>query len=182
MHVFWQNGYEGTNFTQLVTAMGLSRKAIYKKWQDKHGLFVRCLTLYSERMAAMMLSPLVDKNTAGLPALNAFFQQFKQLLASQEPLYGCLVVKTVSAVNPKDAKITAITQKFLQQVKASIHNSLIAAQNKQQLKSDVNIEQATEFLFAIHTSFGSLSGNQASHPLLLAMSTQALLYLGQMKR
>lgn len=182
MQVFWQNGYEGTNFNQLVSATGLSRKAIYKNWQDKRGLFVHCLGFYSAYMTDMMLAPLQHQNTAGLPALHAFFQQFEQMLDTNTPLNGCLVVKTVSEVNPQDAEITAITHKFLQNVKDSIHTSLNAAQKQHQLNQNADIQQATEFLFAVHTSFGSLSSNPASHSLLKSMVTQAILYLDQLKQ
>ena len=182
MHVFWQHGYEGTNFNQLVAATGLSRKAIYKNWQDKRGLFVNCLTFYSDQMATLMLAPLVAPQTAGLPALLDFFTQFKQMLCTDTPLYGCLVVKTVAEIDQQDVEITNITQDFLQQVKNSIHHSLIAAQKHQQIHSNININQATVFLFAIHTAFGSLSGNHASRALLIPMVTQALVYLDQLKR
>lgn len=182
MQVFWQNGYEGTNFNQLVSATGLSRKAIYKNWQDKRGLFAHCLGFYSAYMAKEMLAPLQNPNSTGLPALSAFFQRFEQMLDTNTPLFGCLVVKTVSEFNPQDAEITSITHNFLQTVKDSLHASLTAAQQQHQLKQGANIEQATEFLFAIHVSFGSLSGNAASHPLLKSMIAQALLYLDQLKQ
>lgn len=180
MNVFWQHGYEGTSFNQLVTVTGLSRKAIYKNWQDKHGLFTSCLSFYSQYMAQQMLAPLTAETT-GLPAIKGFFSNFQQLLTSESNLHGCLIVKTVGEMGTQDAEISAITHEFLLQVKNALYNALNIAQQTGQISQNANIAQAVEFLFAIHTSFGSLSGAPNARPLLTAMITQALAYLDQLE-
>lgn len=177
MQVFWQHGYEGTNFNQLVDATGLSRKAIYKNWHDKRGLYTQCLELYSQKMTTQMLAPLLAVKCTGLPALQNFFGTFHNLLASDEPMLGCLVIKTINELGTDTAEIAQITHAFLQSVKQGLLNALTIAQAKGQIKPTANIPQAVEFLFAIHCSIGGVSNNALARPLLLTMVKQVEPYL-----
>ena len=133
MQVFWQHGYEGTNFHQLVEATGLSRKSIYKKWGDKAGLFAHSLALYSQLMTAQNLKPLLAADGTGLPAVKDFFKMFKNYLQADAPMLGCLVVKTLAEMGSHNAEINKISFEFLGKVKTGLNHSLQIARKKGQL-------------------------------------------------
>jgi AcrR family transcriptional regulator len=50
LHVFWQQGYEGTALSDLTAAMGINRPSIYATFGNKEALFRKALDRYSERM------------------------------------------------------------------------------------------------------------------------------------
>lgn len=54
MDVFWRHGYSASSIDQLTTAMGLSRSSMYKRFQDKDGLFQEVLSTYVERVVRRM--------------------------------------------------------------------------------------------------------------------------------
>ncbi|SFL60079.1 transcriptional regulator, TetR family [Bradyrhizobium sp. NFR13] len=54
MGVFWSHGYAASSIDELTTAMGLSRSSMYKRFQDKDGLFQEVLSSYTQRVLKRM--------------------------------------------------------------------------------------------------------------------------------
>src|SRR3954451_4822625 len=54
MEVFWRHGYAASSIDELTTAMGLSRSSMYKRFQDKDGLFQEVLSSYAQRVLKRM--------------------------------------------------------------------------------------------------------------------------------
>lgn len=54
MEVFWRHGYSASSIDELATAMGLSRSSLYKRFQDKDGLFQEVLSTYAQRVLKRM--------------------------------------------------------------------------------------------------------------------------------
>jgi AcrR family transcriptional regulator len=48
MHLFWEQGYEGTTFDQLITAMGISASSFQNTFGCKEGVYEEATTLYLE--------------------------------------------------------------------------------------------------------------------------------------
>ncbi len=48
MQVFWERGFEGTSYADLMRATGLSKSSLYNAFGDKQRLYDRCLARYSE--------------------------------------------------------------------------------------------------------------------------------------
>jgi AcrR family transcriptional regulator len=69
MDVFWRHGYEASSIDQLATAMGLSRSSMYKRFQDKDGLFQEVLSAYAERLLRRMRAVRGDTKRQQLEAL-----------------------------------------------------------------------------------------------------------------
>jgi AcrR family transcriptional regulator len=69
MDVFWRHGYSASSIDQLTTAMGLSRSSMYKRFQDKDGLFQEVLSTYVERVVRRMSAVRGDTKRQQLEAL-----------------------------------------------------------------------------------------------------------------
>jgi AcrR family transcriptional regulator len=67
--VFWRHGYSASSIDQLTTAMGLSRSSMYKRFQDKDGLFQEVLATYVERVVRRMSAVRGDTKRQQLEAL-----------------------------------------------------------------------------------------------------------------
>ncbi len=177
MLVFWQHGYDGTNFDRLVVATGVSRKYIYRNWQDKHGLFIECLKQYRRYMTHIMLNDITDINGSGLPALSEYFSKSKVDLASKRSNRGCLIIKTIARFGQYDAPVSAMCHSYLTLVKGGIYNSLSLAKQEGQLAQNTNINHVVEFLFAIFISIGGVADNLNSQDLLMSMIDQAIEFI-----
>ncbi len=53
MLVFWRHGFDGTSYTDLTAATGMSKPTLYAAFGDKVDLFRKSVVAYSERSAAM---------------------------------------------------------------------------------------------------------------------------------
>ncbi len=58
MHVFWQNGYEGTSLPALTAAMGISRPSLYAAFGSKEELFRKAVNRYLDSVAQVFRSAL----------------------------------------------------------------------------------------------------------------------------
>ncbi|MCB1517895.1 MAG: TetR/AcrR family transcriptional regulator [Hyphomicrobiaceae bacterium] len=92
MALFWSKGAETAAYNDLVTATGLSRKALYANWPDKDSLVQATLQRYRDLVLEMVLAPLAKGGEAGL---NAFWDALES--ASQGPGWcGCYLFRTAS--------------------------------------------------------------------------------------
>ena len=48
MKVFWQSGYSGTSYPDLMQATGLNKSSLYNAFGDKQALYLRCLERFTE--------------------------------------------------------------------------------------------------------------------------------------
>jgi AcrR family transcriptional regulator len=54
LHVFWQNGYEGTSIADLTEAMGINPPSLYAAFGNKESLFREALDRYEVRRDEIM--------------------------------------------------------------------------------------------------------------------------------
>ncbi|MCJ2185819.1 TetR/AcrR family transcriptional regulator [Novosphingobium beihaiensis] len=91
MHVFWQNGYDGTTMAQLTGAMGIESPSIYAAFGSKEGLFREAVKLYVASEAGpawQALERIPDLKTAIGTMLSLSIEAF----VATEPQRGCLVL------------------------------------------------------------------------------------------
>lgn len=48
MRVFWQSGYSGTSYPELMAATGLNKSSLYNAFGDKQSLYRQCLEHYAK--------------------------------------------------------------------------------------------------------------------------------------
>src|SRR3954462_15635173 len=49
MKLFWERGYEGTSFDELISAMGISASSFYNSFGSKEALYCEATRTYHER-------------------------------------------------------------------------------------------------------------------------------------
>jgi len=71
--VFWEKGYEGTSYADLMAASGLHKGSLYQAFGDKRALYLRALADYDamevEAGVAMLLDPENGTGTQRIEAL-----------------------------------------------------------------------------------------------------------------
>jgi AcrR family transcriptional regulator len=61
MRLFWEQGYEGTSFDQLITAMGISASSFQNAFGSKEGVYEEATGLYLEEKRRWFAEALSDK-------------------------------------------------------------------------------------------------------------------------
>lgn len=94
--VFWSRGYQATSFQDL-TAAGLSRRAVYSRFESKEGLFDAVLTEYRHEYGERMRKALGD---ADIDGVILFLGQLIEFVDSELHGRGCLVANACSEMAP----------------------------------------------------------------------------------
>jgi TetR/AcrR family transcriptional repressor of nem operon len=92
MRFFWAHGY-GATTRELAQAMGINQYSVYASFENKAGLFARCLDHYVEMVETSVLLPLMS-DQAKMPELRLFLESFVHTKHLDAP-NGCLVCNTM---------------------------------------------------------------------------------------
>jgi AcrR family transcriptional regulator len=91
MKLFWERGYEGTSFDDLIAAMGISASSFYNSFGSKEALYCEATRSYLEWAGqwffAILNDPSIDTKTAFAQLFEATAEEFTR---GDHPL-GCMV-------------------------------------------------------------------------------------------
>src|SRR3990170_5917094 len=91
LHVFWQNGYEGTSIADLTAAMGINPPSLYTAFGNKEALFRRALDRY-EAHRDEILNEAFAAPTAR-EAMARLLEGTAERLSDEYAPQGCLLVQ-----------------------------------------------------------------------------------------
>ena len=91
MKLFWERGYEGTSFDELIAAMGISASSFYNSFGSKEALYCEATRSYLEWSGqwffAILNDPSIDTKTAFARLFEATAEEFTR---GDHPL-GCMI-------------------------------------------------------------------------------------------
>jgi AcrR family transcriptional regulator len=91
MKLFWERGYEGTSFDDLIAAMGISASSFYNSFGSKEALYCEATRTYLEWSGqwffAILNDPSIDTKTAFARLFEATAEEFTR---GDHPL-GCMI-------------------------------------------------------------------------------------------
>ena len=91
MRLFWERGYEGTSFDELIAAMGISASSFYNSFGSKEALYCEATQAYLEWagqwFSAILNDPSTDTKTAFAHLFEATADEFTR---GDHPL-GCMI-------------------------------------------------------------------------------------------
>jgi AcrR family transcriptional regulator len=91
MKLFWERGYEGTSFDELIAAMGISASSFYNSFGSKEALYCEATQTYLEWAGqwffAILNDPSIDTRTAFAHLFEATAEEFTR---GDHPL-GCMI-------------------------------------------------------------------------------------------
>jgi AcrR family transcriptional regulator len=91
MKLFWERGYEGTSFDDLIAAMGISASSFYNSFGSKEALYCEATQTYLEWSGqwffAILNDPSIDTRTAFAHLFEATAEEFTR---GDHPL-GCMI-------------------------------------------------------------------------------------------
>jgi AcrR family transcriptional regulator len=140
MRYFWEHGY-GATTRELAQAMGINQYSVYASFENKAGLFARCLDHDLEMVEASVLLPLMSEQ-AEMPELRLFLESFVHTKHLDAP-NGCLVCNTMVEAGHAQPVLQAI-QRYRELVTERFARAL---QNGFPDMSDSVVQARTGFLF-----------------------------------
>lgn len=160
MALFWQRGAEVAPYNEIVTATGVSRKALYLRWPDKTALVHDTLKHYREMLLAMISDTLDGGDINGLRE----FLRILREVSRENEWKGCYLFRTAAGPLRDDPVIQQITTDYVKFLAKSIQSCIENAQSKQQLPEEFNAEfaglQAAALLALVSTVGGQHGGGE----------------------
>lgn len=145
MHEFWRRGYSATSMPMLETAMGISRQSLYDTFKSKRELYLEVLKYYHETVIKVNFSRIESAASPKQGILDYFRMRAKEALTTSE-IKGCLVTNSIAELALHDLEVATQTNETLQYMNSVFKNALCRAQNLQEVKKNLDINQTANFL------------------------------------
>ena len=149
--LFSSKGYSETSMEDIVKATGVSRYGLYGTFGNKRELFEAALERYAESMGKQSFLRLLEPD-ATLEHIRAIFRERVEGICTAQENKGCLFVHTAMQLAPQDEELRGVLKKFMQRISKAFAIGLESAQEKGEVRADVDIRSAGEMLTG--TMFG----------------------------
>jgi len=143
--VFWRQGYDGTTLTDLASAMGINRPALYAAFQGKKELFVRAIDRYYAVDAARTFQVL-EEPTAWTVTEQYLLRSIEQLTNPGRPL-GCFVLQSALVCSEENADIAALMARQRKLEEGMLRERYEQAQREGDLATDEDPAALARFVF-----------------------------------
>ncbi len=99
MRLFWDRGYEGTSFDELVGAMGISASSFYNTFGSKERLYQEAVDAYAAKSATWFVGELEAAGDARSALHNVLSAAARQFTQGDEPT-GCMISISCTTLPP----------------------------------------------------------------------------------
>jgi TetR/AcrR family transcriptional regulator, transcriptional repressor for nem operon len=139
MHVFWRRGYQGTSITDLERATGLTKGSIYKAFDNKRDLFVKCLDRYMTGASyKAILLRMIDR-----PLTETFAYMLDLMIESakeSERPCGCLATNVIDELIAADSVLAKEASDGLASMQEAMEFRLRWAKEKGEFGPDADVQ------------------------------------------
>ncbi|WP_157733649.1 TetR/AcrR family transcriptional regulator [Antarctobacter heliothermus] len=139
MLLFWRRGYVATSIGAIESETGLTKGSLYKAFDNKRDLFVKCLERYMVRDSyKAVFIRMFDR-----PLSETFEYMFDMLIDSSkgsERPCGCLATNVVDELVPIDKDLAEQVSSGLAGMQEAMEFRFRWAQDQGEISSDANIE------------------------------------------
>jgi AcrR family transcriptional regulator len=99
--LFWERGYEGTSFDELIAAMGISASSFYNSFGSKEQLYCEATSAYLEQAGRWFFGILNDEKTDTRTAFSRLFAATaEEFTRTTEHPAGCMISLACTHTGP----------------------------------------------------------------------------------
>ncbi|HEY5739309.1 MAG TPA: TetR/AcrR family transcriptional regulator [Gammaproteobacteria bacterium] len=166
MNAFWNKGYEATSLAELCRVTGLNKGSLYQAFGDKHSLFMRALTHYSEMEYREVMAVAVQHESP-LARIRAIVRKICDDACGGR---GCMINNSMVELAPHDPEVKAALQTFGEQRMQGLTGVIGAAQLVGEIRAELEPRKLARQLMmtlagAAAMSKGFLSNDETNETL-----------------
>lgn len=173
MMAFWEQGYEGTSMSSLVTAMGLNSPSIYAAFGSKENLFREAVALYRATeggriWTATMAAPSARSAVETMLSISA--EEFTQ---PSKPR-GCLVVLGLLHIGSSNGVIHRELQEYRSESLATLVLRLKQGVSAGEFSEEKDCRSIATYYVTVQQGMSIQARDGASRQTLLAVADNAM--------
>ncbi|HEX4250748.1 MAG TPA: TetR/AcrR family transcriptional regulator [Pseudonocardia sp.] len=172
---FWDHGYEGTSTYDLMDATGLGKGSIYKAFGNKHDLYLRALTEYSEGLVTQARAAL-SPEAGGSPRARVenYLTAIARSFSAQSPRRGCFLTKGTVDLADNDEPVAEVARNAFARIATSFAEAVEAGQSAGEIAPDVDAAAVGYLFVSVIRGIDTLSRSGIAEPVLLGVVRTAM--------
>jgi AcrR family transcriptional regulator len=160
MLLFWRQGFDGTSYTDLTRATGMSKPTIYATFGDKVELFRKAMIFYVEQ-ATTVCQEALEQPTAR-EAVEACLRLARGLNDKTDEPMVCFLVQGALTGSADTQELRAEMGALQRQATQLLQKRLEQGKRKGELPSTANTKVMAEYFTSIVTGLSVQASNGAS--------------------
>lgn len=118
--VFWEHGYEGASYADIMAATGLKKGSLYASFGDKRSLYLLALNRYDKGNVSDGVSMLRNEALTGAERIGALMQNLIDAAETKRGRWGCLLCNAAVDQAPFDKSTETVVLASMQRIKDAI--------------------------------------------------------------
>lgn len=173
MKLFWDRGYEGTTFDDLIGAMNINPSSFYHEFGSKEQLYQEAVNHYME--AQLGFFPRILSAQGGIrAAFEAMLEEGAAFLANNTSPAGCMISLAGTHISPQLRSVA----EFTKGVRKAWNEALIKRLKKGvldgELPRETNVKELSAYFGAVFRGMAAQARDGASRKELLAIGRIAM--------
>src|ERR1700741_1901560 len=173
MHLFWDQGYEGTTFDELTKVMGISPSTFYNSFGNKEQLYREATDLYLAR-SSLWFERILREPTDTKTAIARLFEATAMQFTNPDLPTGCMISLAVTHTSPDMAAIRSMMAEHRAVSEAAILARLQRGVETGDLPANANIQSLAAFCSALLRGMAVLARDGATASNLLSIGQVAM--------
>ncbi|MEP3889192.1 MAG: TetR/AcrR family transcriptional regulator [Hellea sp.] len=122
--VFWEHGYEGTSYSQIMAATGLQKGSLYSAFGDKRSLYLEALARYDTGNVSSGVAMLRNEDLSGPDRISALMQGLVDAAETRRGRWGCLLCNAAIDQAPFNKPTEKVVLQSMNRIKEAIAKAL----------------------------------------------------------
>lgn len=174
MRLFWEQGYEGTTFEDLITAMSISPGSFYNAFQSKERLFLEATDHYLAEHATFLREALASDPDTRTAFANLFTASAKAFTRDDAPA-GCLISLVGTHLPPHLASVHEAMKSYRTIAEVYLSDRLRAGVAAGDMPPDTNVGELAAFFTVVLRGMAVLARDGAPRERLEMIGRVGLL-------
>ncbi len=146
--VFWKQGYAGTSMKDLELATSLTPGSIYHEFESKQGLFEQSLQFYVDNVITWRVKHYLKEENS-LQGVREFLLTSVKNVPQEFYGQACLATNSTIELGTGIPTVNTILAKSFRVIENGLHTQLLAAQNQNDIRKDLNCKKAAHQLLLL---------------------------------
>lgn len=127
--VFWEHGYDGASYSQIMAATGLQKGSLYAAFGDKKSLYLKAIGRYDQGAVSGAVSMLRDETLSGAARIGLLMDALITDAETPRGRWGCLLCNAATDMAPFDGDTEAAVMAGMTRLKTAIGAALKETDN-----------------------------------------------------